>query len=37
MFSFNTHWLNLKIKKGKTVLDAFMKILNKSNNEPKTS
>ena len=35
MFSLNAHGLNLwKIKKGKTVLIAFMKIVNESNRKP---
>ena len=35
MFSLNTHGLNLwKIKKGKTVLNAIIEIVNESNHKP---
>ena len=35
MFSLNTHGLDLwKIKKGKTVLNAFMEIVNESDRKP---
>ena len=34
MFSLNTHGLNLKDKKGKTVLNAFMKIVNEFHRKP---